>query len=281
MASTRHVGQTLVRPAWHWRDHHESRAGDGARLGLPHNLVSRWHHRRRSKRHTPVSSASVTVKAFCCSLVGIAVLVFGLVRLSILGGQTAHGNDRQRPASDRSFAEASATSRKRTGMIRVVSVGGGTGLSTLLRGLKTIEEFDITAIVTVADDGGSTGRIRKNTKCRRRAISATASSRWPEDESIVTRLFDYRFDREGFGTVRPFVRQSLHHRFEPGHRQFRRSRHRIGEGAGNPRSGVPLDPRFSRSLRRAGRWPYHLRRIRTSDTATAASASSISSEPMA
>lgn len=81
--------------------------------------------------------------------------------------------------------------------IHVVSIGGGTGLSTLLRGLKTIDEFDITAIVTVADDGGSTGRIRRDFEIPapgdiRNCIVALA-----EDESIVAKLFDYRFDREG------------------------------------------------------------------------------------
>jgi uncharacterized cofD-like protein len=81
--------------------------------------------------------------------------------------------------------------------IRVVSIGGGTGLSTLLRGLKTRAEFDITAIVTVADDGGSTGRIRRDFEIPapgdiRNCIVALA-----EDESIVAKLFDYRFDREG------------------------------------------------------------------------------------
>ncbi|MGH2551871.1 MAG: gluconeogenesis factor YvcK family protein, partial [Thermomicrobiales bacterium] len=81
--------------------------------------------------------------------------------------------------------------------IRVVSIGGGTGLSTLLRGLKTIDAFDITAIVTVADDGGSTGRIRRDFEIPapgdiRNCIVALA-----EDESIVAKLFDYRFDREG------------------------------------------------------------------------------------
>ena len=42
---------------------------------------------------------------------------------------------------------------------KLVVIGGGTGLSTLLRGLKH-HPFDITAIVTVADDGGSSGRLR-------------------------------------------------------------------------------------------------------------------------
>ena len=42
---------------------------------------------------------------------------------------------------------------------KLVIIGGGTGLSTLLRGLKKFP-LDITAIVTVADDGGSSGRLR-------------------------------------------------------------------------------------------------------------------------
>ena len=45
-------------------------------------------------------------------------------------------------------------------MKNVVVIGGGTGLSTLLRGLKLFP-MNITAIVTVADDGSSTGRLRK------------------------------------------------------------------------------------------------------------------------
>ena len=46
-------------------------------------------------------------------------------------------------------------------MKNVVVIGGGTGLSVMLRGLKQIEDINLTAIVTVADDGGSTGRIRR------------------------------------------------------------------------------------------------------------------------
>ena len=46
-------------------------------------------------------------------------------------------------------------------MKNVVVIGGGTGLSVMLRGMKQIENIDLTAIVTVADDGGSTGRIRR------------------------------------------------------------------------------------------------------------------------
>ena len=44
--------------------------------------------------------------------------------------------------------------------VRVVAIGGGTGLSTLLRGLKA-HTSNLTAVVTVADDGGSSGRLRR------------------------------------------------------------------------------------------------------------------------
>jgi uncharacterized cofD-like protein len=79
---------------------------------------------------------------------------------------------------------------------RVVAIGGGTGLSTLLRGLKH-RDVGITAIVTVADDGGSTGRIRNEFNMPapgdiRNCIVALADA-----ESTVGRLFQYRFEQEG------------------------------------------------------------------------------------
>ena len=46
-------------------------------------------------------------------------------------------------------------------MKNVAVIGGGTGLSVMLRGLKQIPDINLSAIVTVADDGGSTGRIRR------------------------------------------------------------------------------------------------------------------------
>ena len=61
---------------------------------------------------------------------------------------------------------------------RIAAIGGGTGLSTLLRGLKRYTK-NITAIVTVADDGGGSGRLRQDLGCFRREISATVWRRWP------------------------------------------------------------------------------------------------------
>jgi uncharacterized cofD-like protein len=75
---------------------------------------------------------------------------------------------------------------------KIVAIGGGTGLSTFLRGLKEYTN-NITAIVTVADDGGSSGRLRKELGVLppgdfRQCIAALA-----EDEALMTALFQYRF----------------------------------------------------------------------------------------
>jgi len=80
---------------------------------------------------------------------------------------------------------------------KVVAIGGGTGLSTLLRGLKGYTG-NLTAIVTVADDGGSSGRLRRELGVLppgdfRNCIAALADA-----EPLMTRLFQYRFG-EGSG----------------------------------------------------------------------------------
>ena len=80
---------------------------------------------------------------------------------------------------------------------KVVAIGGGTGLSTLLRGLKE-HTGNLTAVVTVADDGGSSGRLRREMGLPppgdlRNCIAALADA-----EPLMTRLFQYRFD-EGTG----------------------------------------------------------------------------------
>jgi uncharacterized cofD-like protein len=77
--------------------------------------------------------------------------------------------------------------------IRIVALGGGTGLSTLLRGVKE-HTSNITAVVTVTDDGGSSGRLTKELGVIppgdiRNCITALA-----ESESLMTELMSYRFD---------------------------------------------------------------------------------------
>jgi uncharacterized cofD-like protein len=80
--------------------------------------------------------------------------------------------------------------------MNIVAIGGGTGLSTLLRGLRHVEA-GITAIVTVADDGGSTGRIRKDFDIPAPGDIRSCLVALSDAESTVGKLFAYRFDREG------------------------------------------------------------------------------------
>ncbi len=75
---------------------------------------------------------------------------------------------------------------------KVVAIGGGNGLSSLLRGMKR-HTNNLTAIVTMADDGGSSGRLRRDLGIPppgdlRHCITALA-----DDESLLAQLFEYRF----------------------------------------------------------------------------------------
>ena len=109
---------------------------------------------------------------------------------------------------------------------RVVAMGGGTGLSTLLRGLKqyvpsvtganlgSCDEFpclisDLAAIVTVTDDGGSSGRLRKDFNMLPPGDLRNCMVALSEDEHLIARLFRHRFrsgkDLEGHSFGNLFV----------------------------------------------------------------------------
>jgi uncharacterized cofD-like protein len=75
---------------------------------------------------------------------------------------------------------------------KIVVVGGGTGLSTLLRGLKTYSA-NITAIVTVADDGGSSGRLRREIGVLPPGDIRNCLAALADEEKLLTELFQYRF----------------------------------------------------------------------------------------
>ena len=75
---------------------------------------------------------------------------------------------------------------------KVVAVGGGTGLSTLLSGLKYFTT-NITAIVTVADDGGSSGRLREELGIIPPGDIRNCIAALSDDDKIITELFQYRF----------------------------------------------------------------------------------------
>lgn len=76
---------------------------------------------------------------------------------------------------------------------KVVVIGGGHGQSTILRGIKYIEDIDITAIVTVADDGGSTGRLRQFFNIPAMGDIRGVLISLAESETLLGTLMDYRF----------------------------------------------------------------------------------------
>ena len=94
--------------------------------------------------------------------------------------------------------------------LRVVAIGGGTGLSTLLKGLKRFVLWpaeipgarpdspvirDLCAVVTVSDDGGSSGRLRKELNMLPPGDIRNCIVALSEDEALLSRLFRHRFDR--------------------------------------------------------------------------------------
>ncbi len=139
--------------------------------------------------------------------VGIATLQFiprwmrGLLFISVASGMTLYGAwqlnrsivmallpaERQGQLLDQIYSQ-----RTQGRGPKIVTIGGGTGLSTLLRGLKKYTS-NITAVVTVADDGGSSGFLRRDMHVIppgdiRNCIAALADA-----EPLVTNLFQYRF----------------------------------------------------------------------------------------
>lgn len=78
---------------------------------------------------------------------------------------------------------------------RIVAIGGGHGLSTLLRGLKSYTH-NLTAIVTVADDGGSSGRLRESLGILPPGDIRNCLAALSNDEALLTQLFQYRFSGE-------------------------------------------------------------------------------------
>jgi uncharacterized cofD-like protein len=139
------------------------------------------------------------IRAALVALLGVLVTgigVWGLMR-SIVSPFVARGD---------SVMEVLYTKRYLARGPRIVAIGGGTGLSTLLRGLKGYSA-NITAIVAVADDGGSSGRLRQQLGIVppgdiRNCIAALADA-----EPLMTQLMQYRFppgsglDDHAFGNL--------------------------------------------------------------------------------
>lgn len=85
---------------------------------------------------------------------------------------------------------------------RIVAIGGGTGMPSLLRGLREYTS-NITAIVTVADDGGSSGRLRKELGVLPPGDFRNNIAALSRDETLMTQLMQYRFGGRANGNGKP------------------------------------------------------------------------------
>ncbi len=132
------------------------------------------------------------IRAILFGALGIGIVTFALYKLNqaLLSGFTT------RPVS---LVENLYRKRMRQRGLKIVCIGGGTGMSTLLRGLKNYTD-NLTAIITVADDGGSSGTLRSELGVLppgdfRQCIAALADA-----EPLMARLLEYRFpNNSGLG----------------------------------------------------------------------------------
>jgi uncharacterized cofD-like protein len=122
--------------------------------------------------------------------IGVILIALGIWRWlnSIVTAVRPYGTER--------MIDALVEGRLKRGY-KIVAVGGGTGLSTMLRGLKR-HTTNLTAIVSVSDDGGSSGRLQKELGVLPPGDIRNCLVALADDEALVTDLFRYRFT-EGDG----------------------------------------------------------------------------------
>ncbi len=123
-------------------------------------------------------------------IIGVALIFLGIRQwlLAILRASAMGGREH--------ILDTLYEMRLRNGY-KIVAIGGGTGLSTLLRGLKR-KSTNLTAVVTVSDDGGSSGRLQKELGVLPPGDVRNCLVALADDEAMVTDLFRYRFsDGEG------------------------------------------------------------------------------------
>lgn len=132
-------------------------------------------------------------------LLGAGVIVYGLRETirSIVGVFLPRGDPR--------LVEMIVQQRHLQRGPKIVVLGGGTGLSTLLRGLKKMST-NLTAVVTVFDDGGSSGRLRREQGILPPGDIRNCLVALAEAEPLLTRLFEHRFrggdlDGHSFGNL--------------------------------------------------------------------------------
>ncbi len=128
----------------------------------------------------------------------VRVVIFGgvgisLILLGIWGLNRALLNPFMRPGAR--LVDQIADFRRRERGPRIVTLGGGHGMSTLLRGLKR-HTYNLTAVVTVADDGGSSGVLRQSLGILPPGDIRNCLAALSNDEALLAQLFQYRFSND-------------------------------------------------------------------------------------
>lgn len=128
-------------------------------------------------------------RALIFGVLGVALVIYGIMRLnrSLLRPFIRPGH---------AIVDELNSFRQRERGPSIVTIGGGHGLSTLLRGLKAYTR-KLTAIVTVADDGGSSGRLRQSYGILPPGDIRNCLAALSNDEQMLTQLFRYRFSGAG------------------------------------------------------------------------------------
>ncbi len=126
---------------------------------------------------------------------GLRVIIFtllgiGLILYSVIGFNRSLLKPFIRV--DKPIVDTVSSYRRREKGPRIVVIGGGTGLSSLLRGLKEYSH-NLTAIVTVADDGGSSGALRRSLGILPPGDIRNCLAALSDDEDLLTQIFQYRF----------------------------------------------------------------------------------------
>jgi uncharacterized cofD-like protein len=139
--------------------------------------------------YASLSFLPIAVRVLIFAGLGAGLVTYGILRLnrSLLRPFIQPG---------RTVVNELATFRMLERGPRIVAIGGGHGLSTLLRGLKVYTR-KLTAIVTVADDGGSSGRLRESLGILPPGDIRNCLAALSNDEQMITQLFKYRFSGAG------------------------------------------------------------------------------------
>jgi uncharacterized cofD-like protein len=139
--------------------------------------------------YVSLSFLPIAVRVLIFAGLGAGLVTYGILRLnrSLLRPFIQPG---------RTVVNELATFRMLERGPRIVAIGGGHGLSTLLRGLKVYTR-KLTAIVTVADDGGSSGRLRESLGILPPGDIRNCLAALSNDEQMITQLFKYRFSGAG------------------------------------------------------------------------------------